>query len=386
VAGGTYASSWITSTPGQGSMWTSGTGAFGYKTARIQSTHSTSVSGSSALDQATGPANDYAYTETVDAIDIIRCSNCHDVHDLNKATADTSTGAPYLRGSWKRNPYKEDGAPQSGTTYTGQATAGGFNYGEVPRGGPLYSEVGGYQIDQNNGNPTSGWSVSTSAGLCILCHNPASGVDGMDKELGENLWLGTNGHSNSAIGGSTGDAANIFTTNIRNPNGVPPAWADQGNGSGVPVMGYEQHTVSLNYGEGIRGIPGNRADRGWSIGPLVTGEKHYQAFSWGVSQENAGAVDAGYHAFSCSKCHNPHASRLPKLMITNCLDTRHNEWDDTYVTPGSGVANGAGSVATLSADNTNQPLSNVTSAQNCHRYGDPATGGTGDGWNKVTPW
>jgi hypothetical protein len=30
------------------------------------------------------------------------------------------------------------------------------------------------------------------------------------------------------------------------------------------------------------------------------------------------------HSFPCSKCHTPHSSRLPRLMITNCLDYNHN--------------------------------------------------------------
>jgi len=161
-----------------------------------------------------------------------------------------------------------------------------------------------------------------------------------------------------------------------------------GNGSfaGQAVMGYEHQSVKLAYGEGIRGLVPGRTGRGWDIGPNIPGEKYYQAFDWGVSQEVASAVDTGYHAFSCSKCHNPHASRLPKLMITNCLDTNHNTWDNSRVTPAGGTANLQGS-STLSADNGAVSLSNVTSAQNCHRYKDRQyTNSTGNGWNKVTPW
>jgi hypothetical protein len=29
------------------------------------------------------------------------------------------------------------------------------------------------------------------------------------------------------------------------------------------------------------------------------------------------------HAYTCAKCHAPHVSRLPRLMVTNCVDARH---------------------------------------------------------------
>ena len=97
------------------------------------------------------------------------------------------------------------------------------------------------------------------------------------------------------------------------------------------------------------------------------------------------SVNADYHSFSCSKCHNPHASRLPRLMITNCLDTKINTWDDQYT--------GDGNWGNWGADRTgNKSLAYTTSAQNCHRRidanGDGDTADTGEeaGWNAVTPW
>jgi len=64
-------------------------------------------------------------------------------------------------------------------------------------------------------------------------------------------------------------------------------------------------------------------------------------------------------------------------MITNCLDTKNNTWDDQYqgdakwsnwtnVTPGN-----------------NKQLSQAHTAQNCHRETGEASG---PGWNNVTPW
>ena len=376
-----------------GATWSSAVQPlFDYKTAPVQSTHSTNETGTSTV---TGSA--YGYSETPDTVDKIRCSNCHDVHNLNLAPGDQSSGAPYLRGTWKSNPYLEDGAPDVNNSYTPQdGSTVAKSYGAVPRGGTNYKEIGGFQIDQNNGNPTAGWSLASSAGLCTLCHG--TDVDEMDRRNPttgipyDTLWVGSNGHSNAALGGTAKYGANIFTTNIRNPSGAPTGDQTQyghGEFAGTPVMGYE-HMIPAGaggqvYGYGIRSFSG-RSGKGWDVLPFVPDQEGYDAFDWGVSQYNASAVDTGYHAFSCSKCHNPHASRLPKLMITNCLDVNHNTWADAYMTPTAGTANGGGS-DTLAAEHASVPVSSAGSAQNCHRYKDRKYGNsTGNGWNVVTPW
>ncbi len=71
-------------------------------------------------------------------------------------------------------------------------------------------------------------------------------------------------------------------------------------------------------------------------------------------------------------------------MITNCLDTKHNTWDNGYWHTG----NVGGTL------NDNLSISNWSSAQNCHRLvgddpsdaNDTGTGALGAGWNTVTPW
>ena len=106
----------------------------------------------------------------------------------------------------------------------------------------------------------------------------------------------------------------------------------------------------------------------------------YNDFAWGVTV-NDNTVDANYHNYTCSKCHNPHASRLPRLMITNCLDVVHNTWDNQYTGDGNwGNWNGY-------TYNNNHEFAYSSTAQNCHRYVDVAGGGVEEpGWNSVTPW
>jgi predicted CXXCH cytochrome family protein len=367
-----------------GATWSSAN--FSYKTGPIQSTHS---------------VNTAASAPGVDPVGSIRCSYCHDVHELALATNDTKAGKPYLRGTWRGNPYREDGAPLSTSVYTPR------HWGAVPRGSTLNNEYGGYQIDQNNGYPTSAgvaptwnaatntwnwppgtWTLASSAGLCVLCHG--TNVDTMNQfGTASNDWVGTNGHSNAAIGGTGLHAANIFRTSWRAPSGIDI------NGA-KPDMGYRNH--GSNEGYGLRGSDG----RSFRLKPAMDGQlasnvtRPYggQYYQWGAAVNDT-TTERKYHQFSCSKCHNPHASRLPRLMITNCLDTRHNTWDD----PRTGIdAINIGNKnfknitlsATTSPDNWGRTWSNTTSAQNCHRLaGDnrvTPVPGFGQGWNKVTPW
>ncbi len=47
-------------------------------------------------------------------------------------------------------------------------------------------------------------------------------------------------------------------------------------------------------------------------------------YNWGAEPKNTtsqmAAAGTAYHQFPCSKCHTPHASSLPRLMVSNCLD------------------------------------------------------------------
>jgi len=47
---------------------------------------------------------------------------------------------------------------------------------------------------------------------------------------------------------------------------------------------------------------------------------HETVKGWGGKGKNAGNE---VHAYTCSKCHSPHVSDLPRLMVTNCLDYNH---------------------------------------------------------------
>ena len=361
--------------------WTSAVADFSYKTGAIQSTHSVNFTSGTAAVSGT-PYAAGGMSETVDNAADIRCTYCHDVHDLNKASGDSVSGQPYLRGTWKGNPYNEDGAPQA--SMDGNWTEGG-RYGLVPRGSASPTNnngVGGYWIDQNSNNPNDGETLASTAGLCTLCHG--TDVDTMDYTTGENLWVGTNGHSNAVIGGTGSAAVNIFRNTLRGGNANPA------NTYTDVSMGLAQATWrAFSY----------RATSGYGYTPYTNPSWRpyaYTTFEWGTSAGGSTpqiapgtaelvvdetTLQIQYHTFNCGKCHNPHASRLPKLMITNCLDNNHNTWQDLYQVDSSGGATDG------------ERLGNWLGAQNCHRRGPrEATGATGSGtdfgpgWNKVTPW
>ncbi|OGR36089.1 MAG: hypothetical protein A2091_10745 [Desulfuromonadales bacterium GWD2_61_12] len=358
----------------------------------------------------------------------------------------TALGGPYLRGTWLGNPYNEDGAPRyaitNSFTLQGNATAS-INLGRVPRASAdpaNNSGIGGWWIDQNSNNPvaahaTTAFRTATgNAGLCDQCHGTtkdgtwtAAEIGAIDQITGENLWVSSfNGHANSVVGGSMSETGtnlqwnnttkvgrNIFNRTVRGS----ATYTNASSNHTDTDMGLATHTSGRGYSyrsayattTGYSWFPRENAttETGTAAATEVTA---YRYFAWNnvdynsaivrnfviaagtqklevtslpaASPETAHNAQVNYHTFSCSKCHNPHASRLPKLMITNCLDTNHNTWEDKNTFTGRAFT--AGSVW------ENMRHSQWAAAQNCHRLDSRATNnGTvtlGSGWTKVTPW
>ncbi len=290
----------------------------------------------------------------------IRCSYCHDVHDLNRAQSDTSSGKPFLRGSWVSNPYPPELPPRAvGAVMNGVAYA-------YPSGAPRrYStsrERGGYFIDQNSGWPTDNPAMNSpasTAGLCTLCHG--TDVDTMKFYNGSSLWRAgmVNGHSNSTLGGTVQgpNARDIFSAR----RGLaPPASFGMGQQMNVGSSlggGYHEGCYSI-YGAYSGGCCLIYND-GWygGVSPLTgsctLGGGDYAG--WYADNTIGGAQGANTmaHKFTCSKCHTPHAAGLPALLVHNCVDT-------VLGTP------------------SNDPRD--LRAVNCHRKTSAA-----DGWHRLAP-
>jgi predicted CxxxxCH...CXXCH cytochrome family protein len=332
-----------------------------YKPTTIQSNH---------YDQAAG----------------MKCSYCHDVHDTYGPN--TGVGGPYLRGNWISNPFPEDGAPNVEDGLVGGALFTEDSPDGVPRGlggssTGSSNALGGWQIEQNNpGAYTRTNSYTTHSGLCELCHPGDTSSTGILRAAS------FSGHAAAVDGLQSGGGNDIFNDTIR-------------GGTSSYARAYMQHNNVTTYfytaKKYIYGLRQGRTTTDLGVYPQVNDPTYDNVLtSWGITiGPSSTNVDPDFHEFPCSKCHSPHMSALPRLMITNCLDVKHNTWDDT-VDGGNpsdpSTWTGYGVTPTYTA----QRLAYSSTAANCHRYVDAsdtlqeqnnASGGNGEpGWNTVTPW
>lgn len=325
----------------------------------------------------------------------IRCTYCHDVHDLNRAQVstgvrETATGRPFLRGTWRSNPYPQDLPPESGQTNTTNIPFQGTTQRMLaPRATSAATHKGGYFVDRNsnmtdaNHAYSAGLEVSATngvpntAGLCVLCHGGATSaeVNALDfysnGTANQNLWRGNNGHGFAALGGTkNANSVDLFdpaygTTggNMFYSMGMQP-WINV-NGNSDYKMALKNYTGSKQFGEStMRG--GDFKPFGWvpatGVAPIfgsdssTSGAQPVAVAAPADSWYKAGYVPAKYHYFTCSKCHTPHASGLPALLLTNCLDQNISTWQT-------------------------ETLRLYKQAPTCHRKETGAAGATGTGWH-----
>lgn len=378
---------------------------------RISSVHSvnfmlTQAQGSSVANNIDGSGNVIrSDSQVLETSGQIRCSYCHDVHDLNRAlvdinagTPETATGQPFLRGSWFGNPYAPDLPPLNSYSYptTGGANSYGQRFWEgsttisfpvgnaVPR---LFANKdiqakGGYFIDQNSDWPATGKAanLSDTAGICVLCHG--NDVNTMNY-YSASMWRSdqVNGHANAVLGGSGAthaNARNIFdgrrgTTAatglyMAGQDGINVA--DWGNNTSLKGSGPYRTTFNEAAKTAANSPPRNTGWYGGTEGSTTRGAQYATWYSGNTTLTHAASIGtngttARAHDFTCSKCHSPHATGLPALLITNCLDFRVSNWTrtaDNSVVKGPTTANAFA----------------LRSQNNCHRKE-----GTGTGWHRL---
>jgi len=300
-------------------------------------------------------------TPTLENKSFIRCSFCHDVHDLNRASGDTASGKPFLRGTWIGNPYPPELPPRSSYSYTTRINTG-FPGQMTPRALSTSRDRGGYFIDQNSNYPTSNASMNTlalTAGLCTLCHG--TDVDGMKFYTGSTLWRTgmVNGHSNSTLGGTRTNRRDLFTGS-RYGCGMGMQVCAPYNPSYTCEFSCDGNYPQSPYMSGMFEGASTLVNSGW-FNPAAAGTSTHAGGdydNWYGSGTIGGASGANTmaHTFTCSKCHSPHASGLPALLTHNCIDPA------------------LGNFTIYGYNGTN------LIANNCHRK---AT--TTDGWHKLAP-
>jgi hypothetical protein len=181
----------------------------------------------------------------------------------------------------------------------------------------------------------------------------------MDYYTGSKLWRTNNGHSNTTLGGSGSNKIDLFDAR-RGRTRYYMAMQDQvylAVDNSAPAWG---PTLQPFKGTLIR----NSGWYGGVAGSLVLGSGDYD--NWynanGVVNgigSHTGVAGGMAHEFSCSKCHSPHATGLPALLKTNCVDVQLRAW-----------TNSSNSAVGYNADQAN----------NCHRKT-----ATTDGWHKLAP-
>jgi len=254
------------------------------------------------------------------------CTPCHDPHGVSNALgADRGHGVPLLKGSWVTSPYREDKADRL------VIKGGGRNVGNFG----LKGAVPGYHIDQNT---------------FMIIPAPRSGGAGTAT---------TRSNLRSQRFRSFSNLSSAMTA-----TGYPNTQA--ASFAGLCLECHNQASLTNNSAPSA----GN-----WKTPARI----HQSVAGWAATTgSNSGNK---IHAYTCAKCHAPHVSRLPRLLVTNCLDQRH--FGQSLATTISSTAN-----VTVNAGNIIQSTLAVNSAYGAGRFpgggsrysGTPSSAQNPGGW------
>jgi hypothetical protein len=283
------------------------------------------------------------------------CTPCHDPHGVSTTIASRNYALPLLKGTWMTSPYKEDVAPAT----TNEKRGGG----DQPSPENPNPYAGGsnplYHLDQNTFGP------ETYPPQGVGVRPGSSGTTSIKWDFANNTRVA---ESPALFGGL---CLNCHTQASIAPNaaGAAPAWKS---------MARIHNSV-----------------KGWG--------------STGTGNANNAA-----HSYACAKCHTVHNSKIPRLMVTNCLNYSHRgQAVGPVAAPakfsarsnhgqggGGGFASGGGGIRDSRAPDGDQDAgflgawffgstASPTGYRTCHDVG--TAGGTAGYpanqlWNTITPW
>jgi hypothetical protein len=307
-----------------------------------------------------------AHTHDVNGL----CTSCHDPHGVSNALGtDRDHGIPLLKGTWVTTPYLEDKAGKP------SHRGGGSRFGGVTNGG----SVAGYHIDQNT-------FMTTPA--------PVNG----------------GATTSAAKGNHRSQAFNALTVNAKTGANMPSAVV------GLAPSNFAGLCLECHSQTALTGAPAATTTQPWKSLNRV----HQSVSGWGPT--NGTNVSNTIHAYTCAKCHAPHVSRLPRLLVTNCIDNTHvlqqvsagiNSVTSGTTTPGNIVqsvltssAMGAGRFPGGGANYSNNPTTSrnpgawwfnagpstgttpvyTTSCHNSATAGGATYSPENQHWNSKSPW
>lgn len=248
------------------------------------------------------------------------CFDCH----VNAASGTTPWGYQSTFGATQTIKGYRD------TPYFGPGTAPpqqrfGYKTANAPKGGHLGAS-----------SALSTTPTGTVNGLCTPCHDP----HGVSPTLGSNMQYGVpllKGTWVTSLYKEDRTPANDVIGTIR---------TDKGR-EGIHYQ-IDQNTLGSDITSSVSGItqtdtqfaglclnchPKNSLTNGTNHAWKSKDRVHESVKGWKTADATI------QHNYPCSKCHTPHNSGLPRLMITNCLDSRHKGFqanNTAAITSGTG--------------------------------------------------
>ena len=202
------------------------------------------------------------------------CTPCHDPHGVSPVTpANQQYMVPLLKGTWVTSPYDEDIA------------AAGINQA---RGG-------------SNKNSSDGVTGGTTLRPIrqLVGSTPLYKID-------QNTFSGTTNTSQPNFGSVQTAPSWDYTTATKIGN-------TESQFAGLCMSCHVKASLAPKAGQAV-------APDAWKSVSRI----HGTVKGWATTvQASDGNYNNTIHSFTCSKCHTPHNAKLPRLMVTNCLDYNH---------------------------------------------------------------
>jgi hypothetical protein len=162
-------------------------------------------------------------------------------------------------------------------------------------------------------------AMGTIDGLCTPCHDPHGVTPSLGTDqayavpLLKGTWMTSPYKEDLAIdGASTGQLGSSGCDGNHNPTPTPYVYTDQKTFGATARTETDAQFAGLCVGCHSKAslTAGPDKSKPWKSRDRI----HQSVKGWGVND---------MHSYTCSKCHQPHVSSLPRLMGTDCLAVKH---------------------------------------------------------------
>ncbi len=279
---------------------------------------------------------------------------CHDCHEEVEAVT-TPWGYQGTYGALQPILGYNDTAHFNADSYTGSQQRYSYKQGAgYSKGGHFYAS-----------SALSTTPVAPIEGLCASCHDPHGVSPKLNQDYAvpmlKGTWM-TSAYREDAAPATTNDPRGGGDgSGIQSVGSTPGYYIDQNTFTADTLNGKDNDIVKWNFnastkitetvndfaGLCIRCHPQTEIDpdnNGGSADPWLSYDRiHDSVMGW--AKGSGGNANNSMHGYPCAKCHGPHTSPLPRLMVTNCLDDNHR---------GRVASGGAGGSGSFSDNGTGQ--------------------------------